>query len=96
MSPQEASLSDALEIAQNKAAQLSAGKIISSYSSSVCMYYRMIDVEIEALKESHAIVLETKESVVRSLIKQNAQLSRQVRYHCSLLLYHDVFTDAYV
>lgn len=33
--------------------------------------------EIEAINESHAIVLETKDSVLRQLIKQNSQVTSE-------------------
>jgi hypothetical protein len=37
-----------------------------------------LTAELNANKEAHAIVLETKESVMRSLLKQNSQLTQEV------------------
>lgn len=36
--------------------------------------------ELEATKEAQMIVLETKEAVMRSLARQNSQLTMEVRY----------------
>jgi len=36
-----------------------------------------LGAELEANKEAHSIVLDTKESVMRSLVKQNSQLSTE-------------------
>ncbi len=35
--------------------------------------------EITALKEAHSVVLETRDAMNRSLVQQNAQLTREVR-----------------
>lgn len=37
--------------------------------------------ELEATKEAQMIVLETKEAVMRSLARQNSQLTMEVRYY---------------
>lgn len=44
--------------------------------------------ELESMRESHAIILETKDSVFRQLIKQNSQISAEVRGLVSVLDNH--------
>lgn len=37
-----------------------------------------VQLELESTKEAHAIVLETKESVLRQLVRQNSLLASEV------------------
>jgi hypothetical protein len=49
--------------------------------------------ELNATKEAHQIVLDTKDSVLRSLVKQNSQLSGEVSVRISPYIF--AYIDAY-
>lgn len=40
--------------------------------------------ELQAARESHTIVLETKDAMMRSLVQQNTQLIKEVMSHQSV------------
>ena len=55
---------------------------------SVCATLRQLSAELEATKEAHAIVLDTKEAVLRSLVQQMSDLTNEVlSFTCFLELY---------